>query len=78
MSLLCLCYTVTVNNFFLSAFVFVDDLVFLVNETNLNSFISVILNSLDLCYSTRSCLKNCYRSKCSVFVEDLSHSDFCC
>ena len=63
MSLLCLCYTVTVNDFFLSTFVFVDDLVFLVNESNLYSFVTVILYSLDLCYYTRTSLKYSYRCK---------------
>jgi len=75
MSLLSLCHTVTMNDFFFTIFVFVNCLIFLVNKTNLYCTVSIILYSLDLCYYTRTSLKNCYRSQYSVFVEDLSHSD---
>ena len=50
----------------------------LVNKTNLYCTVTVVLNCLNLCYYTRASLKNSYRSKYSVVVEDLSHSDFCC
>ena len=78
MSLHSLVYAVCVNDFFLSACIFVDDLVFLVNEANLYCAVTVIFNCFNLCYYTRSCLKNGYGNKNTVFVEDLSHSDFCC
>ena len=77
MSLLSLGYTMTMNDFLFTIFVFVYSFVFLVNESNLYSFVTVILYSLDLCYYTRTSLKYSYRCQCSVFIEDLSHSDFC-
>src|SRR5699024_2960808 len=77
MSLLSLCQAVAVNDLFLAAFIFVDDLVLLVNKSNLNCIVTVILNCLNLCYYTRTSLKNCYRCQHAVFVEDLCHSDFC-
>ena len=40
------------------------------------SHITVVLSCLNLCYHTRSCLKYSYGNQSSVFVEDLSHSDF--
>ena len=41
-------------------------------------FAPVVFNCFNLGYHTRSCLKNGYGNKNTVFVEDLSHSDFCC
>ena len=67
---------VSVDYFFLTGRIFVDDSVFLINKANLNRTVTVILYSLDLCYNAGSCLKYGNRNQGSVFVEDLSHSDF--
>ena len=54
------------------------DLFLLVCEADLYCAVAVVLNSLDLCYHTGTCLKNRYRNQYAVFIEDLSHSDFGC
>ena len=55
---------------------FVDQFFSLVSKTNLYCAITVVLNSFNLCNNNRTSLQYCYGSKHSVFVEDLSHSDF--
>ena len=77
MSLLSLCHAMAMSDLFLAALILVYNLVFLVNESNLNCIVAIVFNSLDLSYNTRASLKHCYRRQCSVFAEDLSHSDFC-
>ena len=76
MSLHSLCCAVSMDDFLFAFSVFVDDFVFLVYETYLNCFVSVVLNGLYLSNYARTCLENCYRNECAVFSEDLSHSDF--
>ena len=76
MSLQSLVNAVSVDNFFLTTLIFVNNLVFLVYKANLYSLVSVVLYCLDLCYYTRTSLKYGNWNQCSVFVEDLSHSDF--
>lgn len=72
------CHTVSVCNRFSSASVFCDNLIFLVNISNLYGAVAIVLNCFNLCNYTRSSLQNCYRNQNSVFViEDLSHSNFC-
>ena len=58
MSLFSFCHSVTVNNLFFSTLVLVYNLIFFVNKSNLNSFITVILYCLHLCYHTRTSLMN--------------------
>lgn len=55
-----LIYAVSVDDFFLSALVSVDNSVLLVYKTNLNCFVAVVFHCLDLCYHTRSSLKHGY------------------
>ena len=72
------CHTVSVCDRFSSASVFCDNLIFLVNISNLHGAVAIVLNCFNLCNHTRSSLQNCYRNQNSVFViEDLSHSNFC-
>ena len=49
MTLLSFIYTMSVNNFFLTSLVFVDDSFLLVDEANLYCLVAVVLNGLDLC-----------------------------
>ena len=68
----------SVCNLFFTALVFCDNLFFLVNKSDLNCFVTVILNCFNLCYYTWSSLQYSYRNQDScLFIEDLSHSDFC-
>src|SRR5699024_10455861 len=77
-ALLSLCHTISVCDLLLAAVVFCDDLFFLVNKANLNCAVAVVLDCLDLRYHARACLKDSYRNQDSVlFIEDLSHSNFC-
>ena len=66
----------SVNDFFLSGLVSVDDSFLLIHEADLNRFIAVVLHGLDLGYHAGTCLKDGYRNEHAVVVEDLSHSDF--
>ena len=75
-SLLSFIYAMSVNDFLLASLVSVDNFFFLINETNLNCFVTIIFYGLDLCYDTGTSLKYGYRDQHAVFVEDLSHSDF--
>ena len=70
-----LAYAVAVSNFLLAALVNCGDACLRLAEADLNCFVAVVLNGLDLCYDTGACLENCYRDECSVFPEDLSHAD---
>ena len=77
-SFFCFCHTISVCNLFFTALVFCDNLFFLVNKSDLNCFVTVILNCFNLCYYTWSSLQYSYRNQDScLFIEDLSHSDFC-
>ena len=49
-----------------------------ISEADLYGAVSIVFFCLDLCYDTRACFKNSYRSKCSVLVEDLCHADLPC
>ena len=73
-----LCYAMSVNDLLLSGCILVNYLVLFVNEAHLNCAVAIVLYCLNLCYHTRTSLKNCYRNEGSVFCKDLSHSDLCC
>ena len=60
MSHLSLVNAMSVNDFFLSVLVLVDDSFLLVNKANLYCAVTVVLCGLHLCYYTRSSLKYCY------------------
>mgnify|MGYP000830983364 FL=1 len=61
MSLLSFIYAMSVNDFLLASLVSVDNFFFLINETNLNCFVTIIFYGLDLCYDTGTSLKYGYR-----------------
>ena len=50
MSLLSLCHAMAMSDLFLAALILVYNLVFLVNESNLNRIVAIVFNSLDLSY----------------------------
>ena len=77
MSLERLVHAMSVHDFLLSALVLVYNLVFLLYKADLNCLVTIIFLCLDLCHDTRTSLKYGYRNQRTVFVEDLSHSDFC-
>ena len=58
----CLVYAMSVNDFFLSVLIFVNDSFLLVNKANLYCAVTVVFCGLNLCYHTRSSLKYCYRN----------------
>ena len=75
-ALLSLLNTMSVNNFFLTALVFVDCSFFLVYISNLYGAVAIVVNGLDLGYYTGAGLKYGYRNQGTIFIENLSHSDF--
>ena len=46
---LCFVYTMSVSDFFFTIGIFVNNFLFFVNETNLYSAVSIVINSFDLC-----------------------------
>ena len=53
-----------------------DQFVSLVNKTNLNRLVAVVLNGLNLGNHAGTSLKHGYRNQRPVFCENLGHSDF--
>jgi hypothetical protein len=53
-----------------------DKLFLLVDKSDLDSLVSVVLLGLDLGYHARTGFKNGNRGKASVFAEDLGHTNF--
>ena len=55
---------------------FIDMLFLDVGKAELQSIVSVIFDSLLLCDNARTCLNDRHGNNISLFVENLSHTDF--
>ena len=71
-------YTVLVSNDLFAGLILGGDSFLCFAVANLNSFVAVVVYSLDLGNNTGACLKDSYRYYSTVFFEDLCHTDFCC
>ena len=59
----CLANAVAVSNFLVALLVNCGDSLFCLTKANLNCLITIVLDSLDLCYDTGACLKDCNRDE---------------
>ena len=77
-ALLCFVNTMSVYDLLLAAGILVNNLILLVNEAYLYSTVAIILHGLYLSNHAGTSLKHGYGNEHAIFIEDLSHSNFCC